>query len=273
MKSVRLILSVLAVMSMAACSKGTEDAIPESGFNNGSGNGGGLGSTTKYVKSIILGEYEDGDYYEGEEWILSYDSSNRLSEMIVVWDWDDIDDSGICRYKYAYGLDKVISTYEDIDDNFTCAYYFTGGLLVKEQWDTDGGIEYLYQNGAEHPYKGIDIDDYSLTNISWSPAGNLVSYETDYYSYTFTYTDYRNKLNVDLINWYTGLFSEGFMMDSAVFKSVVSTYLPSKMVYENVYGKYYEERFTYKFDSEGYPTEIKIADADGNWYMIFKITY
>lgn len=267
MKSIRLILSVLAVMSMAACSRGNEDAIPESGFDNGSGNGGGLGSTAKYVKSIIAGEYEDGDYYE-EEYILSYDSSNRLSEVIYIYDESDIG-----RTKFAYGLDKVISTYEDIDDNYTCAYYFTGGLLVKEQWDTDSGIEYLYQNGAEHPYKGIDIDDYSLTNISWSPAGNLVSYETDYYSYTFTYTDYRNKLNVDLINWYTGLFSADDMMDSSVFKSVVSTYLPSKGVFENVYGNYVEERFTYKFDSEGYPTEIKIADADSDWYMIFKITY
>ena len=269
MKSVRLILSVLAVMSMAACSKGNEDDIPESGFDNGSGNGGGLGSTAKYVKSIITWVYLGGNCVEFKELIFSYDSSNRLSEMITVG--DDLDDSGI--FKYAYGLDTVISTCEDIDYNYTCAYYFTGGLLVKGQMDTDRGIEYLYQNGAEHPYKGIDIYDHSLANISWSPAGNLVSYETDSSSHTFTYTDYRNKLNVDLINWHTGMFSNYDMMDSSVFKSVVSTYLPSKMVYEDDNNVYHEERFTYKFDDEGYPTEIKIAEADGDLWIIYKITY
>ena len=72
MKSIRLILSVIAVMSMAACSKYNEDAIPESGIGNGSGKGGGMESTIKYVKSIIVGEYEEGDYAEGEILLLSF---------------------------------------------------------------------------------------------------------------------------------------------------------------------------------------------------------
>ena len=78
---------------------------------------------------------------------------------------------------------------------------------------------------------------------------------------------------MDLINWHTGMFSNYDMMDSSVFKSVVSTYLPSKMVYEDDNNVYHEERFTYKFDDEGYPTEIKIAEADGDLWIIYKITY
>ncbi|MGM9766882.1 MAG: hypothetical protein ACI3Z0_00250 [Candidatus Cryptobacteroides sp.] len=264
MKTIKLILVALAVMSVASCGKDNGEAIPESGLDNGSGNGGGLVPTAKYVKSFIEGEYNDGEYFEAE-YILSYDSSNRLSGVLYI-----DDDGDIARWKYTYGLDKVISTYEDIDDNDTCVYQFSGGQLVKEQWD-DEEVDYLYQNGSAHPCKWIWGT--SVIDLSWSPSGNLVSCFEEYGDASFTYTDYKNNLNVDLINYWFGLFAEGFLMDSSVFKSVVSAYLPSKIVYS--YGSSVDmERFTYKFDSDGYPTEIKITDPDDTeWYCIYKITY
>ena len=166
--------------------------------------------------------------------------------------------------KYKCGLDNVIST----SGGNNTYYNFSSCLLVKVQRDLEGSpaycIEFLYQNGSEDPYNRIN--DHELINMSWSPAGNLLSCEDEDYLSTYIYTDYKNKLNVDLIAWRYGLVP-GDLLDSFVFKSVVSTYLSSRFIEVTSYGAF-EERYTYKFDNEGYPTEIKIATPDGEWYEI-----
>lgn len=106
-------------------------------------------------------------------------------------------------------------------------------------------------------------------NFSWNPSGKLMSYEGDDYRGDITYTDYKNKCNVDFIAYYMEFFANE-LVDVNVFKNVVFAYLPSKIVESDGY----QGKFSYKFDNDGYPTEIKMTDPrHSDSYFMYKITY
>lgn len=264
MKSfIKYFILVLAIVPMAACVK------------LGSGNDNKEDSAGKLVKSIVLEIYEDGKFIDVwySKWDYSYDESGRVIMDICQDAW---------KNEYIYGTDQMVknSTFFEDGELVSSKYYFDNGSLEKAI--TSYGDYYFsyalsYPSGASKP--DLIIEDWEsgkfLTNLIWDDKGNLVKVlDEDGFEARIAYTDIKNKCNIDfffemeiLEFWF---YDSDRLCDRNVFQSIVSTNLPVQVIkkYGNSVGI---TELSYKFDSDGYPIEIKMEDED--YTLIYTITY
>lgn len=267
--NMKYLISLLAIVSIASCTK------------LGSGNDNKEDSAGKLVKSIIHELYRDGKFIDVSysKWDYSYDESGRVIKEI----WQDV-----CKNEYIYGTEQMVknTTFFEEGDLVSSKYYFNNGSLVKaitEGYDSYGeyysSYTYSYSSGASKPdiaFFDYGSGDKNMINLIWDANGNLVNIKDGLHGCEtrISYTDIENKCNIDFSTQMgfrlLGFYESDIIYDRNAFQSIVSKNLPIKVI--NIYDNSASiMELSYKFDSDGYPIEIKMEDEA--YTRIFTITY
>lgn len=242
MKKLLLLILPLVAITLNSCSK--DDDGGEDNGNN----------TVALVKTITH-----------EDWSVEYqyDNQNRVIKVI------ERDGNETSTINISYSTNKITmdwgGSYRDeynLDANEFLVKY---AEVEKSTGEEEHSLSFTYQSG--YISKWNDSED-SFAEFSWS-NGNMTEVKFNDggdYSNTYTYSNYPNKVNMPIPD---------FLMDSNIpikFKGCFSEYLPSSMTRKYGNTVQYTRGYSYTFNSDGNPTEIKTTDSDyGNSVMY--VTY
>ena len=175
----------------------------------------------------------------------SYDTEEWLSDL---YQWTmsyDFDENGLpvsCQRSVEYDSDELSDLFSSTflsGDTETISYYADGHVMEI----------------ADSYAPGTDSYDTSV-RFSWRD-GNIVS-ESYLLPGDSEYTTVEDKTNIDLtrLTYSVGVGYRGghYISDKSMFKGFFSRFLPSRT--EDVDGNIYD--WTYKFDDQGYVTEISV---------------
>lgn len=182
----------------------------------------------------------------------SYDTEEWLSDL---YQWTmsyDFDENGLpvsCQRSVEYDSDELSDLFSSTflsGDTETISYYADGHVMEI----------------ADSYAPGTDSYDTSV-RFSWRD-GNIVSEsyllpgDSEYTTVNYEYSSVEDKTNIDLtrLTYSVGVGYRGghYISDKSMFKGFFSRFLPSRT--EDVDGNIYD--WTYKFDDQGYVTEISV---------------
>ena len=223
------------------------------------------GQYTKLVKSVDIAANYEGQV-ETISFDFKYDNNNRLTELIQFYNGNEIGHG-----KWVYSENRVKMT--DLnDDDFSIEWVFNSRGFVNEQIYTSRN-QYEYHTRYYYGSDGYlsskietsDYIDYYRTEKYNREDGNvtILSIESDNRedTYAYTYTDYTDRANVDLMAILKGQGlieypCEGLELDRTVFNS-----LGNKNLIKSFASQQYEDdncSFAYEFDKDGYVSRIDI---------------
>ena len=155
---------------------------------------------SKIVTSNSKGTKESEETFE-------YDSQGRVTK----YKYYNIDEAYSFMQKYAYG-DKTITMqdYEDDELYNTITYTLENGVIVASSDDYNGKPAKFLYNSDKYLVKA-EKEGYSEI-LTWSNE-NLLKIGDDM---SFTYTEYENKSNIDIISIN---FTEDAEFDDILFRS------------------------------------------------------
>lgn len=182
----------------------------------------------------------------------SYDTEEWLSDL---YQWTmsyGFDENGLpvsCQRSVEYDSDELSDLFSSTflsGDTETISYYADGHVMEI----------------ADSYAPGTDSYDTSV-RFSWRD-GNIVSEsyllpgDSEYTTVNYEYSSVEDKTNIDLtrLTYSVGVGYRGghYISDKSMFKGFFSRFLPSRT--EDVDGNIYD--WTYKFDDQGYVTEISV---------------
>ena len=175
-------------------------------------------------------------------------------------------------YNFSYYEDKVCVNGGEYGDVYSEYLFSDNKLITGDSWS--GYINnYSYDAECKHPsaQKGN-----STTYYVWEDD-NLMKTYGDYWTTEFTYTEYENVLNINVIESLYYPFEIIEKYDTRIFSCLNSSKLPAirKQTYQEapdapVCTDIYE--YQYKFDNDLYPVEI-IVSCNEQEREVYKITY
>lgn len=225
-----LLLLIGTVVLTAACEKGKGDSI----------------SQTKLVKEII---HEDGT-----KEVFEYDGLNRLIK------------AGDTTYEYYDNTVIETSPYVTYISHFDNDGYCTKD--VDDRGYNYREFNYIYDNGQIKLYN----DGTSNYNEFVWENGDIIEIITEYplntpgpyiYKETYEYTDFEDKLNINLFGRYWTI----------KYKGTYSRHLPKSCSYNSNNSVYNRDSYSYEFDADGYVTKIITTSDDGTTTDRAIITY
>lgn len=229
-KLILLLMLPLLAVSFNSCDKGDD------------GDGDDPQGNVALVKKIVNGDWSME---------FQYDNQQRVIKAI------ERDEDYTSNIAFTYATNKI--TVAGDDGDYTGEYTFNSdGYLVKFGDTAIGEGEYsntfTYSNG--YVAKSVDNDGYSTT-YSWSDGNMVESRSSDGDIVAYTYTDYPNKTNMPfpdfLLDWDIPIKCKG-----ACSKNFEATHT---WKYENAEDD--TRTYSYTFNADGNPTEIKRTDSDG----------
>ena len=239
-KIVYLSLSALALFSFtfSSCEKSDSSSSDE--------------PIKKLVK--VVEEYDEGARVVRE---INYDDEGRVASVSVV------DDIGVANFTYEYGESEIIMTREEsIQESVDVLKYILGAssLPIKSIYTIkrNGNGEDEVTEGGPIMYdpNGYLVDLDGFVNITWKD-GNAI--KLDYGTEDFVVIDYTDSTHPEpLISKFTNYdFDNWFYLPGQVlpFKLKLSGHLPIHLKHQGITN--YECSYSWKFDADGYPTEVR----------------
>lgn len=229
MKKIYLLMMLLATV-FVACSDDDDDKDDDKPTDK-------VKLVSKIVTSNSKGTKESEETFE-------YDSQGRVTK----YKYYNIDEAYSFMQKYAYG-DKTITMqdYEDDELYNTITYTLENGVIVASSDDYNGKpVKFLY-NSDKYLVKA-EKEGYSEI-LTWSNE-NLLKVGDDM---SFTYTEYENKSNIDIISINS---TEDAEFDDILFRSGYFGNRSKKLI---LMAKSHDRlhQYEYTFDNEGYVSNIK----------------
>lgn len=217
----------------------------------------------KLVKEIEISDGDDYGLYS-----FSYDSEGRLKEwssggsevryeflddMLVVkevCDGEEDDSPEIVYINNEFYITKIVTKIVtgNIERNLT---YDDNACLI--MFNT---VNYTIGYGSTTTYEWKDSN---VTKISYSYGFQGVDQSES--SQVRTYYDVEDKCNIDFLNILDrGLLAEYCALDKVLFKGITSRNLLKRI--ESDGSRFPILSFSYKYDSEGYPVKVYIAEIE-----------
>lgn len=266
MKKLLLLFLPLAAL-LAGCEKEGDDSKKE-------------GSFYRVVKSVDITAKGDEDDSSTLSYEFKYDNQNRLTDAIVFYNGNEQSHG---QWSYPGNTVKMIDLY---DDDYFIEWTFNSRGLVNEQLsyygeDSEYVTKYYYGNDGYLNSKIQTCDQHGFyEELTYTrEGGNVVLYtresnDEEKETYKYTYTDYIDKANIDLMAICGNLFIEHpcemTEMDKTVFKS-----LGNKNLIKTFASEQYEDynwSFAYEFDNDGYVTRIDLY-MDKRLYVSITVRY
>lgn len=222
------------------------------------------GSFDRIVKSVDITAKGDQDYTSTLSYEFNYDSKNRLTDAIIFFDGNE---QSHAQWNYSGNTVKMIDLY---DDDYSIEWKFNSRGMVNEQVAHYGVgyiTRYYYNNDGYLNSKIQTCDQHGFyEELTYTrEGGNVVLYtresnDEEKETYKYTYTDYIDKANIDLMaicgNFFIEYPCKLIEMDKSVFKS-----LGTKNLIKTFASEQYEDynwSFAYEFDEDGYVTRIDL---------------
>lgn len=162
-------------------------------------------------------------------------------------------------------------------DGSTKYYQIDAGKLISSEWQPYS-FSYYYDGGL----KPVRIEEKvngeleSTSKYTYDANGNLIKDFTDFYSgnyyVAYTYTDIIDKCNIDICA-FLGELLPAPIIDKNVIGSLANKHLMLTSKYESEYESEPMCTWSYKFDEDGYPIEIKREWDGDDDYELFTLTY
>lgn len=237
------------------------------GCEKENGNSKKDGPFDRVVKSIDITAKGDQDYSSTLSYELKYDSKNRLTDAVIFYNGNE---QSHAKWSYSVNSVKMIDLY---DDDYCIEWIFNSRGVVNEQVfyygeDSEYVTKYYYGNDGYLNSKIETWDQYGgYTEYTYTrESGNVVlcTYEDGYgkSKYMYTYTDYTDKANIDLMAIICVDLLEypypcnGAEMDKNIFKSLGNKNLIKTVVEDGEDD--WRWSFAYEFDDYGYVTRIDL---------------
>ena len=223
------------------------------------------GSFDRIVKSVDITAKGDQDYTSTLSYEFNYDSKNRLTDAIIFYDGNERSHG---QWSYLGNTVKLIDLYYD---DYSIEWTINSRGLVNEQVSYYGEnseyiTRYYYNNDGYLNSQIQTCDQHGIyEEFTYSREdGNVVLYTHEdsdgKATYKYTYTDYTDKANIDLMaivgNFFIEYPCQLAEMDKSVFKS-----LGTKNLIKTFASEQYEDdnwSFAYEFDNDGYVTHIDL---------------
>ena len=240
-KIVYLSLSALALFSFTFSSCEKSDSSDE--------------PVKKLVK--VVSEYDDGGRVVRE---ISYDDEGRVASVSV--NRADKYETSVANLTYEYGENEIIMTREkSSEESVVTEKYILGAssLPIKSVFTIKGnGNEEDVVTESDFVYdpNGYLVDYDGFVNITWKD-GNLI--KLDYRGEGFAVIDYTDSTHTEpLISKFTNYDFDNWLYlaeQVSPFKMKMSGNLPIHLKYQAA--SPYECSYSWKFDADGYPTEVR----------------
>lgn len=220
------------------------------------------GSFDRVVKAVDITAKGDEDYSSTLSYEFKYDNQNRLTDAIVFYNGNEQQHG---QWSYSGNTVKMIDLY--IDDYFIEWTFNSRGLVNEMLMDSEYVTKYYYGNDGYLNSRITTCDQRGYwEELTYTREGGnvvLCSCEDSYdqkHTYKYTYTDYTDKANIDLMaicgNFFIEYPCEMIEMDKSVFKS-----LGTKNLIKTFASEQYEDdnwSFAYEFDEDDYVTRIDL---------------
>ena len=225
------------------------------------------GSFDRIVKSVDITAKGDQESSSTLSYEFKYDSKNRLTDAIIFYNGNEQSHG---QWTYSGNNVKIIDLY---DDDSSIEWTFNSRGMVNEKV-TNYGTEYItnitkyYYDSDGYLNSKIVRNDQNDIYVEFTytrDCGNVVICRYDgghglTKTFKYTYTDYKDKANIDLMaicgNFFIEYPCEMIEMDKNVFKS-----LGNKNLIKTFASEQYEDdnwSFAYEFDDDGYVTHIDL---------------
>ena len=219
------------------------------------------GTYNRLVKSVDITAKGDQENSSTLSFEFKYDSKKRLTDAIVFYNGNEQQHG---QWSYSGNTVKMIDLY---DDDYSIEWTFNSRGKVNEVVSNYGIAKYYYDSDGCLNSKIETNDQYGVyKELTYTrECGNVVlcRYEDIYdpiRTYRYTYTDYKDQANIDLMaicgNFFIEYPCELIEMDKSVFKS-----LGNKNLIKTFASEQYEDdnwSFAYEFDGDGYVTRIDL---------------
>lgn len=266
-KLIALFSFIFSLVILFSCEPGRdENGDLLFGITNEGQTGGGGTTTGRLLKKMIsheinddTGEWEDSEisynytgsklisYVDGsgEPTLFTYNSSNKISKL---------SNSGqTADYEYVGGNVSKITTNISGIGKITATYTYTGAKLTKSVSIQEYSVPLPFKIYLEttYEYQGDNVVKSMLKTGTYLPNGDLEMNPAEDQALTFAY-DAKNSpyklLPKEFIIWLAGIGPQGgaFLSGNNFTKFGVSAG-----------GQSTTENYTYTYDSENFPTEMK----------------
>ena len=232
----------------------------------------------RLVSSVEVSGSEGGRTYS-LAYDFKYDVSNRLTDIIVFYEGNEK------AHAMFLFMDDKIRMIDLYDDDYSMEWRFNTRGLVNTQITYSGENEYEteYYYGKDgllsSRVETREQSGYRHEQTYDRAEGNVVMYSSgdseEESSYYYTYTDYVDKSNLDIMAIVGNEILSGYPckmteMDKSVFKSLGNTNLPKTFINP----RYDDDSwsFTYEFDAEGYIALINVFN-DGTLRYSLTVKY
>ncbi|MBO4805190.1 MAG: DUF4595 domain-containing protein, partial [Paludibacteraceae bacterium] len=215
-------------------------------------------SSDEPVKKLVkvVSEYDDGGRVVRE---ISYDDEGRVASVSV--NMADKYETSVANLTYEYSENEIIMTREKSnEESVVTEKYILGAssLPIKSIYTRGKGNEEDVKAEIDFVYdpNGYLVDYDGFVNITWKD-GNMIKLDYGFEGYAvIDYTDSTHTepliskfTNYDFDNW---LY---FAENVTPFKLKLSGNLPIHFKYQSA--SPYECSYSWKFDADGYPTEVR----------------
>ena len=223
------------------------------------------GSFDRVVKSVDITAKGDQESSSTLSYEFKYDSQNRLTDAIIFYNGNEQSHG---QWRYSGNTVKMIDLY---DDDYSIEWTINSRGLVNEQVSYYGEnseyiTRYYYNNDGYLNSKIQTCNQHGIyEEFTYSrEGGNVVLYTHEdsdgKATYKYTYTDYTDKANIDLMaivgNFFIEYPCQLTEMDKSVFKSLGNKNLIKTFASEQYKSDNWS--FAYEFDNDGYVTRIDL---------------